>query len=307
MEDALEGCGTADVSLERALADLVSRKTVRVPPYPATALRLAAVLSQDDYTTQHLVDAMRGDPVFTGNLLRLANSAFYRRGGEVTSLPVAVQRLGARELTRLAMASTVAKLSTGEGPLQPLRRRAWREALAAAVVCETVCRLETGDGGEGFVAALLHDTGKLLVLGAIDEVWQDAPSLADRDEAAWASLLDRFHVPFGELLAQRWSLPGVLGAVISTHHDAPGSLGPLTRAVVQADAVVALLERHVEVRAADLEALGLDPRAADAVARVIPSIPATLRAFDPTGPVSASAAPTPPHARQGSLRRRPGR
>ena len=92
--------------LAKALDEAVSRGTVRVPPYPSTALQLQAVLAKDDYGTQALVDAMRTDQVFTGNLLRLANSPIYRRGNDVTSIAMAVQRVGARELTRLAMAAS---------------------------------------------------------------------------------------------------------------------------------------------------------------------------------------------------------
>lgn len=284
MQTRSQGAGGAGVSLEHALADLVSRQTVRVPPYPATAMKLAAVLRREDYTTADLVEAMRADPVFTANLLRLANSSFYRRGAEVTSLAVAVQRLGGRELTRLAMASSVARLASAEGPLHPMRRRAWREALSSAMVCEVLCRQEGRDADEGFVAALLHDAGKLLALGAIEDLLRASPGLPLQEAAEWDALVEKFHVPFGELLAQRWSLPGVLGAVITTHHEPALSLGPLTRAVVLADRVVGLLEQQVEVTAADLEHLGLRRGLAEVVAAAVPGIPGTLRAFDATPP-----------------------
>lgn len=271
-------------TLEHSLEELVSRKTIRVPPYPATALLLSQVLAREDYATADLVEAMRADPVFAANLLRLANSPFYRRGAEVTSLGVAVQRLGGRELTRLAMASAVSKLSTSEGPLHGLRRRVWREALSSALVCEALCAFEGADTGEGFVAALLHDAGRLLVLSAIEDLWPQGSPLAERDEAGWATILTRFHVSFGEQLAQRWGLPGVLGAVITTHHDDASTHGPLTKRVVFADRVVALLESQPEVTSADLERLGLAPAHAQSLAVVLHGIPATLRAFDPTAP-----------------------
>jgi HD-like signal output (HDOD) protein len=269
--------------LVAALHDVVSRGNVRVPPYPATALKLQQVLGTDDYTVAQLVEAMRTDPVFTANLLRLANSPFYRRGGEVTSLPVAVQRIGARELVRLAMASSVAKLSGEDGVLSSLRRQVWRQSLSCAMVTEALSHLEGADEGEGFVAGLLHDAGKLLVLVALEDLRRHDATVGARSAREWLALVERFHVPFGEQLAERWHLPGVLGAVVSTHHDEQGVLGPLTRRVVEADSVVTLLEREAVVTVADLVALGLGRPAAEGLAAMLPRIPQALRAFEADG------------------------
>jgi HD-like signal output (HDOD) protein len=74
------------MELAEALADAVQKDSVRVPPYPSTAMKLQQVMSRPDFTIASLVDAMRTDAVFTGNILRLANSPFYRRGDAVTSL-----------------------------------------------------------------------------------------------------------------------------------------------------------------------------------------------------------------------------
>jgi HD-like signal output (HDOD) protein len=285
-----EAFNTAGVALEVGLEELVSTGAVRVPPYPACALRLQGVLATDNYTTDDLVAAMKGDPVFTANLLRLSNSPFYRRGGEVTSLPVAVQRVGARELVRLAMAASVASLASASGPLHPLRRQVWRQALSSALVCEALAGVEGSDPAEAFVAGLLHDAGKLLVVGALEELGQ-RQSLGVRAEGEWWALLEQHHVRCGELLAQRWRLPGALGAVIATHHHPHQELGPLPRLAHLADQVVALLEAGPGVDEAALRRAGL-PRAAVAAVLVrLPGIPATLAAFEVggPGPLDASA------------------
>jgi HD-like signal output (HDOD) protein len=272
---------TSDERLAFELRELVSRGSVRVPPYPATALKLQDVLGREDYTTNQLVDAMKADPVFTANLLRLANSPIYRRGAEVTSLQVAVARIGPRELVRLALASSVGGLSRSDGALHSLRREVWRQALACAMVTEVLSRLEGADQGEGFVAGLLHDAGKLLVLVAIEDLRSALPSMAPRSEDAWLQLINWFHVPFGALLAERWQLPGVLGAVVTTHHSDPQTLGPLTRRVVLADRIVECIERSPVVTVADLEACGLARPWAEAVAAQIPRIPLAIASFEP--------------------------
>lgn len=276
---------THEVDLEWALDDLVSSGAIRVPPYPACALRLQGVLATDTYTTDDLVGAMKGDPVFAANLLRLSNSPFYRRGAEVTSLTVAVQRVGARELVRLAMAASVASLASSAGPLHPLRRQVWRQALSSALICEALCQVVGAEPAEAFVAGLLHDAGKLLVVGALEELGE-RQALGVREEAAWWALVDRHHLRCGDLLAQRWRLPGALGAVIATHHDAPATLGPLPRLAWLADQVVGLLEAGIGADAAALAAAGVPEAGVEAVLARLPGIPATLAAFEAGGPAS---------------------
>lgn len=288
------------------LADAVRKDSVRVPPYPMTAMKLQQVLSKSDYAQSDLVNAMRTDAVFTGNLLRLANSPFYRRGDAVTSLQVAVGRIGAKELTRLAMAATVTQTSSGPGPLAQLRRGLWRQSLSAALVTEALSKVEGADGGEGFVAGLLHDVGKLLVVGSIEDVI--AKQGATPDSAAIARALESQHLALGRVLAARWQLPEALVTVITRHHEEPLP-DALTKRVALADRIVAALEQQATLTSCDLVALtALKETACETLAQMLPGIPATITAFEAESsepePSSTGAftTPIPSMAPKGALR-----
>ncbi|MBM4783034.1 MAG: HDOD domain-containing protein [Archangiaceae bacterium] len=259
------------------LAEAVRKDSIRVPPYPMTAMKLQQVLSKSDYAQSDLVNAMRTDAVFTGNLLRLANSPFYRRGEAVTSLQVAVGRIGAKELTRLAMAATVTQASSGAGPLAQLRRGLWRQSLSAALVTEALSKVDGADGGEGFVAGLLHDVGKLLVVGSIEDAIAKG---ASPDSAAIARALESQHLALGRVLAARWQLPEALVTVITRHHEDPLP-DALTKRVALADRIVDALEQQATLTTNDLSALtGLAAPACEALAQMLPGIPATITAFE---------------------------
>lgn len=288
-----EGREPTGSALSKAMDEAVSRGAVRVPPYPSTAMKLQAVLAKDEYRTADLVEAMRTDQVFAGNLLRLANSPMYRRAAEATSISAAVTRVGARELTRLAMAAAISHAAQG-GSLGALRRRVWRESLAAAVVAEALAPEEGLEPGEAFVAALLHDVGKLLGLATLEELFARSPTLRADDETCWQEL-ERTHVSLGALLAQRWQLPGVLGAVISLHHEEREREAPLTRLVLRADRVVRLLETRPEVTVADLSELGLAEKVAGELAELLPEVPSFLNALDVEGPPPLKKHDAAPH------------
>jgi HD-like signal output (HDOD) protein len=273
------------MELAEALADAVQKDSVRVPPYPSTALKLQQVMSRPDFTIASLVDAMRTDAVFTGNILRLANSPFYRRGDAVTSLTLAVARIGTKELTRLAMAASVSNAASAAGPLAELRRGVWRRSLTAALVAEALAKVDGSDTGEAFVAGLLHDAGKLLIIGCIEDVLaKHVDLLASSTDIA--VILEQQHAKFGLILSGRWQLPVALAQVIAHHHDAVAP-DPLTRRVAMADLIVEALEAQAGVDAKALEALiGLPASSCEVLAASIPSIPAAISAFE------GDAAPT---------------
>ncbi len=267
------------MELSEALADAVQKDSVRVPPYPSTAMRLQQVMSRPDFPMHALVDAMRTDAVFTGNILRLANSPFYRRGDAVTSLSLAVGRIGTKELTRLAMAASVSNAASAAGPLSELRRGVWRRSLTAALVAEALAKVDGSDAGEAFVAGLLHDAGKLLIIGCIEDALARRPDLLASSHDI-AELLEQQHAKFGLILSGRWQLPVALAQVIAHHHD-PAPPDALTRRVALADRIVDALEQQAFVDAKALQAVtGLPASACETLATSIPSIPATISAFE---------------------------
>jgi hypothetical protein len=92
----------------------------------------------------------------------------------------------------------------------------------------------------------------------------------------------------------------VLGAVLTSHHDWPDTLGPLTRRVVVSDAVIELMESNAGVSQEALEELGLAEAHAAAMCTLIPRVPQALDAFDskPASPkVSLVKKPTPERPR----------
>jgi hypothetical protein len=166
----------------------------------------------------------------------------------------------------------------------------WRQALSSALIAEALCGAVGAEPAEAFVAGLLHDAGKLLVVGALEELAQ-RQVLGVREEAEWWALVDRHHLRCGGLLAQRWRLPGALGAVIATHHDAPATLGPLPRLAWLADQVVALLEAGPGVDGPALARAGVPPAAVEPLLARLPGIPATLAAFEAGGGPEATETP----------------
>ncbi|HET6303571.1 MAG TPA: HDOD domain-containing protein [Myxococcota bacterium] len=270
--------------LERSVQDLVTAGAVPIPPYPAVALRVKQAAVQKNVGLAEISRLVRSDGALAADLLRCANSPIYRRGSPVTTLNQAVTRVGAREVVRLALASSLASHAYVPGPLASLRRLVWLEGMSSALVCQELARLRGLDPEEAFVAGLLHDFGKVIACSCLERIARESKLEGQWPLAAWSQVVERLHVTLGLELASRWRLPSLVVEMVAAHHGEPGAGGDgLLEVVKVSDAVVSLLSCTPAVAAPDLASIGqfASEGEREAIARVVPSIPEFVASFEP--------------------------
>ena len=100
---------------------------------PATA-KIITLANKLNTPPAEIVAAIRLDPVLTGKVLQLVNSAYFSLAQRVTSLNRAVVYLGINTIKNLALSTAVMQaFDTKNKELADLIRPAWRHSLAAAV------------------------------------------------------------------------------------------------------------------------------------------------------------------------------
>ncbi len=283
-----------DASIDAAIVDLVSRGAVKVPPYPAVALRVDEMVRRQDYGLAELSKLVASDQALAADALRCANSAFYSRGSEVTALGAAITRIGGKEVVRLALASGLGAMARKSGPLSALKRRIWLEALASAALAQELARKRSLPPEEAFVCGLLHDFGKMVAVACVEEILRAQRQFRPRPVETWVALVERYHVELGLVLATQWQLPQLISDVISLHHadDRSGAESPaMVELMATADEVVALLADRSWITAEDLGAISsLDASECELTARVLEKLPGFIAAFEGASPVGAHEA-----------------
>jgi putative nucleotidyltransferase with HDIG domain len=287
------GPGTIE-ALEERVAALCARRAIRVPPYPAVALRVQEAMVRKDFGLAQVAQLVGADAALAADILRCANSALYRRDAPFTDLTAAITRIGAQQVLRLLLVSGLAATAHAAGPLATLRRRFWIEGLTSATVCRELAELRRLHAEEAFAVGLLHDFGKIVAASALEAVVQEHGFEGRFPFEAWASVAERQHVAVGALAAERWRLPPIVGEVIAAHHEPRGSCSdPALLEVVRAsDAVVALALERPCVTAADLAAAeGVRPGERAAVEAVVEKVPEFVAAFEAGTAMPASPSP----------------
>jgi len=281
--------------LRTALNEVVVRGDFQVPPYPAVALRLQRIFAKQNYGIAEVSDTIAADPALAARVLGVVNSPLYRGNDEITSLPRAVNRLGARVTSTLALAAGLGSSATQAGALFDVKYRVWRRSVTCALACQKLAPLRKLEADEAFLVGLLHGFGRSVAIAALEKVLATARGVTLLKMLEWLSVAEQQRGPLALALAERWQLPAEI--VASLRPEAAGT--PLGALVAEGERIADALQNSwrpepsspSEARALDELIAGL-PAALDALAAVPP----------PTPGRAASAIAAVDHALAGELR-----
>lgn len=189
----------------------------RIPVFPKAASQTLDAMRNPSANLNLVVDAARRDPATAGAVMTLANSALFGACGNVSTLRLAIMRLGFETARRVVLSLAVRPLL-----YQPKPETLWPHSVEVADLAEQLASQAGGiDPGEAYLAGLLHDVGRIALREA---PLFDAARLHGLAEsgcpATYAEelVLRTDHAQLGAQIATEWRLPEVLIGAIREHH-----------------------------------------------------------------------------------------
>ncbi len=235
---------TGEAIVLRSLDQTLSDPHIELPSLPHIPQQVLLLTRREDVGMKEIARLISQDQVLSADLLRQANSVLYGGRTPVKDLSSALARLGMRGIRSFTISQTIKQLTIrmGGGARRSRGELLWRESLASAYVMSSLAEFFDLDSNDAFLAGLLHDIGKVVVLRACHEAEQQSGKEVTREMFDY--LCQEYHELLGELVADRWQMPEGAGAVMTRHH---GELDPedphlVLRAAVQlTDATTSLL------------------------------------------------------------------
>jgi putative nucleotidyltransferase with HDIG domain len=201
-------------------AQIASNKT-KLPLFQGAAAQLQQMLANPPDSSEPLERAISNDAVLASAVLRVANSSFYGGLAQVKTVRDSLLRLGMDQVTRIALVvSQQSAYRVQARELAPLVGALWKHALATALGAQWLAQ-RSGRGelsGEAFLAGMVHDIGKLLVIRVMDDLYIARADFKPPPQLV-AELLSGMHARHGAALARQWNLPESFARVIEHHHD----------------------------------------------------------------------------------------
>ncbi len=201
----------------------VLRDTDLIPPLPEVTVRVIAALN-DEHTEPDEIDwILRCDPVLVARLMAMVNSPWYGMRQRVRTIKEAIIVLGYQNLRSMVMITSTSKFMRQDfGCYGHDDKGLWRHSISvAAAARELAVMLGESEvvSEELFVAALLHDIGKMVLSNYLSETPPERIRAYGSITVAEQDLLGRTHAEAGDLVAGKWNLRPVIHSVIANHHD----------------------------------------------------------------------------------------
>lgn len=257
------------------LRQLISRMQ-QVPSMPKLYMRIVEKLEDPEIGLDEIGDVIAKDIGMTAKILNLVNSSFFGLGREISKPAEAVSHLGAETIKSLVLSvHAFSQFETGE-----MRgfsaENLWRHSQNTAGMAKAIAQMEDAEQkviDEAFVAGLLHDIGKLILVSNFPSEYCQVLQTGRVGTLALVTAEENTfganHAEVGGYLLGLWGLPVPIVEAISLHHNPSHcthkGFSPLT-AVHAANAIVNFEEPPGTVFDSDtldskyLSLLGLDGR-----------------------------------------------
>lgn len=210
----------------------------RLPKLSPLITQLLAQLSRRNCEVQDLAQTVERDPVLSGQILRLANSAIFGRLRPVASVRHAVAMVGIGAMRKFALGSSISNLFSRTKLAANFSIRRFNvHSVATATLVELLAEeLPFESSGDAFLAGLLHDIGKLLIAVSLPQQYDDILALTAVNGAtlieAERDVLGIDHAELSGLAISRWELSEAIQSAACHHHE-PGESASVQRAGAQ--------------------------------------------------------------------------
>jgi putative nucleotidyltransferase with HDIG domain len=191
-------------------------------PFPVVAQRVMTMVANPDVRISDLRKVLETDPSLSARTLQVANSALFSVGKPCQTVDQAVVRLGTRAVHDLmASVAVVGMFSDARGAGKTIRDH----CVGVGAIARTLVR-QNGwfSGGQVFLAGLMHDIGKLLLMQTKEMRYDNL--LPEDMETDRVHLVERArlgfdHAVLGAHAIAAWKIPAPVPKIVSLHHQ-PG-------------------------------------------------------------------------------------
>jgi HD-like signal output (HDOD) protein len=256
--------------IERVTASLSEalQNQQHFPRRPNLLPKLLRAINDADSTREELARLILQDPVLAGNVLKRANSTFYRHNAvPVESIERAIVVLGFEGL-RAPVAAAVMQpvFQLPRGFFDQFAPMTWEQAQRSAAAAETYARVhQAGDPFTANLIGLLGGLGRIVMFRIALDQYRQTSNLMPRAEV-FIQLMMQHSRSLTRHIAASWEMSDAFLAAIDAQleQQLPTMMTPMGKALYYGElaGVLALIERHDnaarDASLAILEQQGLD-------------------------------------------------
>lgn len=248
----------------------ILREIELLPTFPGNIVDLQMMCDNPNSSISVIADKIKTDPSLAADILKLSNSAGFITQRRVDNINDALMRIGLTNLKYILIAASTRKIMDKR---YKQFEKIWSHCLQVASYAKSIsvkCNLKR-ISDQAFIASLLHDLGKIVLLSVDLELTNWIADFVMHRGIRSTTILEEVaigisHSTIGKLVAEKWNFSDFLLEGIAFHH-APLQASEKYREIVYitylANILVGVQAKkytfdHVEPTI--LEELGIDPQ-----------------------------------------------
>ena len=195
----------------------VDRAASRLPVFSSVAYRAIRMLDNEEAHLDDVESLVASDQTLAGHVIRAANSALMNSAVRVKSVRQAITRLGVEASRQIVSAGALRRMFEAKHS-----QALWNHSLYVAENAANIAaRSGLASRDEAFLAGLVHDVGKLVILNL------PTPALECRDRLTLSgcpgSIVERVvlgedHAAIGARVLRHWRFADSIVAAVESHH-----------------------------------------------------------------------------------------
>jgi len=206
------------------LASLPDEDVWTLSSLPLIFTEINRVVNDPRSSANSVADVISKDPNLTTKLLKIVNSSFYGFPSKIDTVSRAVTILGSRELTTLALGTSLLTIFRDIPPDLVDMKSFWMHSVACGVAARMIAKYKNVANTERlFVAGLLHDIGRVIIYKHLPDQGREILLHARRTgcllRSAELEVLGFDHTQVGATLIKKWQFPLVLEQALTYHHQ----------------------------------------------------------------------------------------
>ena len=218
-----------------------------LPPFPVTVSRALQMLDDPKVTPENIAEAIKFDQAIAINVLRLCNSSYFGLSRSITDIQEALIYIGLSRFREiLVLSGTKQYFENKISGYEVNRGELWGYSLSSAIIANELCALLNIEScQEIFLAALLHDLGKLILSEYITESLSEIHSKVENEGLTFIEaekeILGYDHAELGALILEQWGFSKPVIDAVRKHHEASSENDTVIDDIVRISDTLALI------------------------------------------------------------------
>jgi putative nucleotidyltransferase with HDIG domain len=200
-----------------------------LPTLPVVMEKLQKAMRDPHSDVARISRIIQDDPSMMARILKVVNSALYGARDPITSLQLAIARMGLNAINNIAMSTSVFATFSKAKQSDFNREEFWRHCISTGIAVNVLynrCRANLGRTIEKdllHLAGLLHDIGKIIFETYFHAEFMQSIQLCREQHVPLFQIeletIGADHAQVGAWLGERWNLAPAIIETVRWHHE----------------------------------------------------------------------------------------